>query len=204
MVIDNESKAAIALGALAGALAWIVGYGLTYAASISDLRSNEQYDTLEAATDESLAVEMVGLLYYNAHNVVADVPQYSVLQALEPSHNFVLAEGGSTLALYAIPVLFLMGAGAVVTLYTHSTDESATDAALSGSVIVVGYLPLVVFGTFVFTVDPGNGAMAPDLFLAIGLAGTFYPLVLGALGGVVAHVVSRTPQSGSVSDPNST
>jgi hypothetical protein len=204
MVVDSESKSRIALGALAGVVAWIVGYALTYAAAIGDLRSNEQFESLEMAAEESLATEMVGFLFYNAHNVDANAPQYSVLQALEPSHNFIFADGGRTMALLVIPILVLSFAGAVIALYTKDAQRSLTDAALSGTVVVIGYLPMVVLGTFVFSIDLGQGAMTPDLLEAIGFAGTFYPLVFGAIGGVAAHFLARSRWDDSISEPSST
>lgn len=204
MVVNSESKITIAAGLVAGAIAWVVGFLLTYAAAIGDVQASEDFESLEAATGEDLAVEMIGLLFFNAHNVPADAPQYSVLQALDPRHNFILAEGGSTLVLYAVPILVLLFAGAIVTRYTQTVRESVTDAALTGSIIIVGYLPLVILGTFVFTIAPGEDAMAPNLLLSIGFAGTFYPLVFGAIGGVIAHFVTRAPRNDSVSEPNST
>ncbi|WP_148858808.1 hypothetical protein [Natronococcus pandeyae] len=204
MVVNRESKITIAVGLVAGATAWVVGYILTYAAAIGDVQASEDFESLEAATGEDLAVEMIGLLFFNAHNVPADAPQYSVLQALDPRHNFILAEGGSTLVLYAVPILVLLFAGAIVTRYTQTVRGSVTDAALTGSIVIVGYLPLVILGTFVFTVAPGEEAMAPNLLLSIGFAGTFYPLVFGAIGGVIAYFATRAPRNDSVSEPNST
>lgn len=188
---ENSSRVSIVAGTIAGIAAWILGYLVTYAGAIGEIRSDEQAEALELAVEESVDLEMVGLLFYNAHNVDADVPQYSVLQALEESHNFVVADGGSTLLLYVVPVIALVFAGALVASYTVADLEASSDAALAGAAIVVGYFPLVVLGLFVFTVDPGEGAMRPDPLFAIAIAGLVYPLIFGSLGGVLAGFASN-------------
>ncbi|WP_254531922.1 hypothetical protein [Natrinema gelatinilyticum] len=204
MLIDSESKAMIVVGALAGSLAWIAGYVLAYVAAIGDVTSSKQFEALELAASESLSVEMIGMLFYNAHNVPIDVPQYSILQALEPNHNFVSAEGGSTLLLYVIPILILLVAGASVTVYVRHDLVSTADAALTGTSIMIGYLPIVLLGTTVFAIDLGEGPMQPDLLLAIGFAGTFYPMVFGAVGGVVGMYAARVSHEEPVFGPDST
>ncbi|WP_254521463.1 hypothetical protein [Natrinema caseinilyticum] len=204
MLVDTESKAMMIVGALTGTLAWIAGYILTYVAAIGDVQSSDQFQALEYAADDSLSVEMIGMLFYNAHNVPIDVPQYSILQALEPNHNFVSAEGGSTLLLYVIPVLILLVAGASVTMYARHDLVSTVDAALTGTTIMIGYLPLVLLGTTVFAIDLGKGPMQPDFLLAIGFAGTFYPMVFGAIGGVIGRYAARVSHEEPIFDPDRT
>ncbi|WP_459888135.1 transporter [Halostagnicola bangensis] len=190
MVVTDYLRMSIVVGALAGVAAWILGYLVTYAGAIGDIRADEQAELLELAAEESIEFEMVGLLFYNAHNVAAEVPQYSVFQALERSHNFVLADGGSSLFLYLVPVLVLLLAGGAVASYTVSDLEVSTDAALAGGMVVLGYFPLVVIGLFVFSIDLGDGAMRPEPLFATALAGLAYPLVFGSIGGVLAGFAS--------------
>ncbi|QLG49372.1 hypothetical protein [Natrinema halophilum] len=204
MIVDDESKVMIGRGTLGGAFAWIAGYLFTYVTAIGDVTSDEKFEALELAANESLSVEMIGMLFYNAHRVTIDVPQYSILQALDPNHNFISAQGGSTTLLYGVPIVTLLFAGALVTIYTRHDLESTTDAALTGTTVMVGYLPLAVLGTTVFAIDLGDGAMQPDLLLTIGFAGTFYPLIFGAIGGIAASIVTRASHEGSVFDPDST
>ncbi|SER28527.1 hypothetical protein [Natrinema salaciae] len=204
MIFDDETRRALGAGALTGGLAWLVGYLLTYAAAIGDVRSNEQFRLLESAADESLTVEMIGLLFYNAHNVSADVPQYGLLRALESNHDFIAADGGSTLLLYGVPVVVLVVGGAVVTRAVRYDLESTADAAFTGTTVVVGYLPFAVLGSIGFAIDLGEGAMRPDLLLSIGFAGTFYPLLFGAIGGVGARFATRGFREGSLSDSDGT
>lgn len=191
MVGSERPAPLIVAGGLAGASAWILGYLITYAGAITDIRADEQAETLGLAVEGSIEFEMVGLLFYNAHYVDAEVPQYSVLQALEPTHNFVLADGGSTLLLFLVPVVVLLLAGGVVASYASENLEPSATAALTGGTVVVGYFPLVVLGLFVFTIDPGDGAMRPAPVFAIALAGLLYPLVFGAIGGVLAGAATR-------------
>lgn len=189
MVADERFGAPIGAGAVAGVAAWILGYVVTYVGAIGEVRADDRTGILESEVGGSVGFEMVGLLFYNAHNVTVDVPQYGILQALDPSHNFVLEKGGSTLVLYGIPVLVLLLAGAAVAAYARDGFGSRSDAALSGATVVAGYLPLVVVGLFVFSIDPGDGPMRPDPLLAVTLAGVLYPLLFGAIGGTLVSVV---------------
>ena len=73
-----------------------------------------------------------------------------------------------------------------------AADQAAdpTSAARNGAAVMLGYLPLSVIGAVLFAVSVGDATAGPDLVTAVLLAGMVYPLVFGAVGGLVGGHLS--------------
>ncbi|PSP48942.1 hypothetical protein BRC75_05175 [Halobacteriales archaeon QH_7_69_31] len=157
----SDAERPYAVGAAAGFLAWLVGYVLTYLLTATELDDSALNAFIQLAEGESATYELVGWVFYNAHFV--DV-RYTVL-------------------LFLLPPLLLFAAGLAVGRYRGSADTA--EGAVTGALVLPGYLVLSVAGVFLFKVTVGNASGRPDLLAAIVLAGFLYPAVFGAVGGVV-------------------
>lgn len=167
-------------GGIAGAAAYVVGYIMTYAWKSGDYRDvldniNPIMEFLGSQAPETWRI--IGWLFYSAHYVDTSidlgVEQFYV--------NLVQSGGGNLELLYLIPPALLVVAGfAVARNFQH---ERVIDAATKGAWVALGYLPLVAFGAILFQID-GSG---PDLIPSILIAGVVYPVIFGAVGGVLAR-----------------
>lgn len=192
-----------------GLLAWPAVYGL---AALLGVRG---FDTAVALTrvptfdgTTSLATVMAagdvtvptwkaaGLLFYNAHLVGTVVPA--------PRGGWVtrnlLSNGGALMQLlFAVPPVVLVAAGLLVTRDATTVRElrydfgsGAVRYGLNGGLsTMLGYLPLAMAGAFVFVVGRTGPDVAPDVLGAWVLAGAVYPLLFGAIGGVLGRAVAR-------------
>lgn len=170
-------------GALAGAGAAVVGYLLTYLWQANAMR--EQMEgvnfIIEFFGGEAIpAWKAVGWLTFNAHFVDYLRPAIGGGQV---SENFIAA-GDAPMLLYLVPVVMLVGAGFLLA-WTDGAMEPSRGAAV-GATTILGYLPFAVAGVFLFAVNRGDATIQPDPVTGILLAGIIFPLVLGAIGGVVA------------------
>jgi hypothetical protein len=159
-------------GAIAGAVAWVVGLGLsTFGASFvfgSDTLSSSAF------------------FFYNAHLV----PLSNVGGVTTASGNAVLemmSAYGYAAAL--LPALLLVLAGSV--LAWRSSATSASDAALAGATVTAGYVVLSVVGAVAFTGSFFGGVYRPNILFAVLLAGVLFPVAFGALGGLLGLGVGR-------------
>ncbi len=129
-----------------------------------------------------------GWMFYNAHFVPTSLPTADTVNGFRSLTNRSLLSmvGGPFFLLYLVPPLLLFGAG-YVAVRTGKTP-GANGPRNAGASIAVGYLPLFVVGTFVFAASAANAAVtaSPDGIPAIFL-GLVYPIVFGALGGMVAE-----------------
>jgi hypothetical protein len=173
----------LGIGAMAGALAYIIGYLVTYLWQGPSVEERlERINTLLGIfdlftdVDQISKVDAVGWLFYNAHFVRANVPGQS------DTVNFISeAEGGELL--YALPIVTLLLAGVVVVLLSEA--DSPVTGLVTGVQIVAGYLPLAIGGTLFFTYESGGNTVEPEIVTAVFLAGLVYPLVFGGIGGAI-------------------
>lgn len=172
-VTDNLPLGA---GIAAGVVAWTLSYLVTYLVTASDFRNS-----LFGQFTDVPVWKSVGWVFFNAHFVetVFDIPIFG------GSGSFIGGEDGFTVLLYVIPILILLGAGFVVGRYGSVERLDTVRAALVGATTIIGYIILSVVGTFLFATENVN----PDTVTAILLAGVIYPLLFGAGGAVVAHLV---------------
>jgi hypothetical protein len=169
-------------GAGAGAVAYLLGYLVTYVTQrgvVADrLRAFNAVADLFGG-DPIPVWKAVGWLFYNAHLVETTVPGIGGARTV----NFIAdAEAGSLPVLYLLPPVLLLGAGAAVALLGDGTPRAS---ALAGALVVLGYLPLALLGAVVVGHPAGGERIGPDLVTAGALAGAVYPAVFGAVGGAI-------------------
>lgn len=173
-------------GAVVGAVAYVLGYAFTYLLASDHVREGPFNQVVEFASGSDATYELVAWVFYNAHFVPAlvevDLPFVGGTDAV----NFVSQSDALSPLLYLVPVVLLLGGGLAVCRRVQPAD--AGEAALSGASVALGYLPLAVVGAFLSRIELGSSTGGPDLLLAVVLAGLAYPLVIGAVGGVVAGV----------------
>lgn len=143
-----------------------------------------------------------GWLFYNAHLVPLNVPEdrsSSDLWTDAVNVNPVLQDGGAALALLVVPPLLLVVSGVAVTRSSTFLDlrfgfggPRARYALNGGLITLLGYLPLAVLGSIVFSVHLGI-VTGPDQFLAFALAGLIYPFVFGGIGGLLVSRGAERP-----------
>jgi hypothetical protein len=172
--------------AAAGIVAWVLGYVFTYLLVATDLESSPLNRFVEFFEGESATYELVGWVFYNAHLV--DI-SYTGIGVFSPPRNFVGGEDGFTVLLYLIPPALLIVAGLAIGRYQGVTEPNG--GAITGALVTPGYLILSIVGTFLFSVSVGDASGAPDLIPAVFIAGLVYPVVFGAIGGVLAAVTSE-------------
>ena len=142
-----------------------------------------------------------GWLWYNAHLVPASLPTTDVFagRAALTNVNLLNALGGVTLLLYLVPPVLLVAAGYA---FVRSGGITIAMAPSGGASVAAGYTPAMVLGAFFVT------APVPDVPVAASPAGIpslaaalAYPLVFGALGGVLAkrHVRTTGDEEGELS-----
>ena len=191
-----------------GVAAYVVGYLCTLLAFGREIEGLLQGATV-STQDDPLAVATIveeagvsattgaGWLFYNSHFVSITVPRPDQRPVLV---NLVLEDGGVTVALLGVPPLLLVAAGVAVTRTASTHTELRYDLggpkaryALNGGVVtMLGYLPLAILGGIVFSVS-ADIRVAPDLFSAFALAGLIYPLVFGAIGGLLVSRGAERP-----------
>lgn len=182
---DTDSRPYVE-SAAAGVAAWVLGYVLTYLLVAADVESSPLNRLIEFFGGESATYELVGWVFYNAHLV--DI-SYAGIGPFSPPRSFIGGEGGFTVMLYLIPPALLIAAGLAIGRYRGVADVN--DGAVTGALVIPGYLLFSIVGVVLFHVSVGEASGAPDLIPAILVAGVVYPAVFGAIGGVLAAATSE-------------
>jgi len=188
---DTESAVpitarSIALGALAGVAAYLLGYLLAGVLASGDVP--------ESLRDVVPTWKTTGWYFYNAHFV--DLTSTLQIGGASGAATGSLIEGsdsGTVQLLYVVPPIAAALTGAALFRWLGGDADLAGGAA-RGALVVVGYLPLAIVGAIVtgHTVETGvpfvevSGTIEPQLMPAILLTGVLYPVVFGAVGGAVA------------------
>lgn len=163
----------------AGIAAWLLGYLAVFVGYGSRIENSLGSGVLQLLTGEDVTWKLVGWLFFNAHNVAVEIPGLFG----ETATNFVTgAEEGASVALLVLPPVVLVVAGVVA---VWGTADSPVSAARNGAAVALGYLPASVVSAVLFAVSVGDRSAGPVLVTAVLLAGAVYPLVFGAVGGLV-------------------
>jgi hypothetical protein len=105
----------------------------------------------------------------------------------------VAASGAWTDALYLVPVVVLLLAGAAVVALTET--ERPVEGAILGGSVGLGYFPLAVLGVFLASwsvTGPFGVRLAASLPVTTAASAALaYSLAFGGLGGVLAHALLR-------------
>lgn len=176
---------------VAGIVTWVLGYAFTYVLVGTDVRESRLNRFIEAFEGEPATYELVGWVFYNAHFV--DVVYEGFGGRFMPA-SYVGGGDGFTQLLYVVPPALLVGAGLAVGRYQGVTETN--DGAVAGALVVPGYFVLAIAGAFLFEVSAAGTTGAPDFLAAFFLAGLVYPLVFGAIGGVLAAVTAEEDPTG--------
>lgn len=180
-----RERASIAAGAVAGAVAYVAGYFLTYLWVGGSVEENLQgYNTVVdfLGGDPIPVWKAVGWLYYNAHSVAFTTPNIGSGRTAQN----LIADGNAPMLLYLVPVVLLLLAGFVVARSANAAD--AEDGARAGVTVAAGYVVLAVVGLVAFRYSIGDSTIHVDYALGVLLAGIVYPVAFGALGGVLGAV----------------
>lgn len=163
------------LSAGAGVAAFVIGYILTMILLVID--NGDDLDGL---------FEGAGQVFYNAMFVPLDVGNG---QFVNDSVNLLTDDIASevfslpTFLYHLVPILVIVLAGVFVVLALEETDF--VHGAILGATVVVGFFVLALLGTFIFSSDFGS----PDLVWGVVVAGIVYPVVFGAIGGIIGSQV---------------
>lgn len=150
--------------------------------------------------DESPAdglIESAGWIYYNAQFVAIEHRGFAGPETGGgfDSINYLTGQGmGQTevaiqlpaVIYHAVPVLALVTGGFALARTLGVTD--VVQGLKVGASITFGVVLVALGGTYLFEV--GN-ALGPDRIYGVLLAGLAYPLVCGAVGGILAVVTDR-------------
>lgn len=205
-------------GALVGALAYLLGFALTFVLVTVDSGLDPETSSQSAfeqsgvqitefgdvgfPAPEPSTVEFVGWILYNAHFVdTVYTPQVDPADEVEAAPETInILSAGSTqipaLVYHLVPVVLLAGSGY---LLARQADLSGyRDAIRGGLGIPLGYAPLALIGTLVSTTTATTetqegieATVTASPSLAVGVLAT---LVLSALFGVVGAILGMSEE----------
>ncbi|KAB1193503.1 transporter [Haloferax sp. MBLA0076] len=169
------------IGGLFGFGTAVLAYLATYLVTAAPIENSTASQVLEALGSDLATWKVVGWVFLNAHGTTTTFPG---LFGTTSSANLIESVEAFSPALYVVPVVALLAAGAVVAIV--SGQSSVKSGALAGATTVLGYLPVALAGIVLFTVSIGDAVARPDPVTAALLAGAVYPLALGSFGGGLA------------------
>ncbi|MFC3477074.1 transporter [Halobacterium litoreum] len=178
---------ALGTGAVAGVLAYALGYVVTYlwqSSSVENALDGYNFVASLFGGDPIPTWQGVGWLFYNAHAVAFTHPG---LGGGRVARNFI-ADGNAPQLLYLLPPLVLVLTGFVLARAANAPDGQT--GARAGVQLASGYFVLAVVGLFAFQYSSGGSSIHVDYVLGVVLAGLLYPLAFGAAGGALAGATS--------------
>lgn len=176
----------IARGAVTGIAVFLAGYLVTYvwqAPRVRESLSGVNVILQFFGGEQIPAWKAVGWLFFNAHFVRTQFPGFGGVQ----SQNFI-ASGDFPALLYAVPIVLLLGTGFLLAWTDRPTEFQ--QGAMDGALLAIGYAGAAIVSVFVFGATRGDASIGPDPVTGVLLAGVVYPLVLAAIGGGLAGVVT--------------
>lgn len=197
---DERTSLLIKRGALSGIKVFLAGYAVTYLFVMLSARNFAEQGEFADTGIEGIT----GWFFYNMH-LVEMISAGSRGGAVRPRNLFaeVTTLTPPLPVWYLVPVVFLVIGGY---LMARSMDRPSDTlrAAMTGATIAGGYLLMSVLGMYLFGTSArisnvsigGSPETAPPVGLL--LVGVVYPLVFGAVGGVVASL--RTESDEDVTD----
>ena len=191
---SSGDRPPLVLGAVVGVGAWILGYVLLFVVVGPEVQDSVAQRFIEAVEGEPATYQMVGWVFYNAHfvdTVIVGIPGFG-----DQTANAISADDGFSQLLYLVPVGLLVTAG--LGLARSQAVSEVRDGLLVGATVLPGYLLLSALGLVLFEVAIGPATGRPAQLEAIVLAGIVYPLVFGALGGVLGAVTAGDSSDGTI------
>jgi hypothetical protein len=193
------------LGAVFGVGTYVVGFIVTFVlVQIDSELDASEFDGLFGLSPDVSSLDLAGWVFYNAHFVDTEFSA-SGGDGSNSESSRIIAENSTQIpevVFYIVPILLLVGAGYLLVQQEYVTE--GVDAALSGGSLVIGYLPLAVIGTFLFTASNSTSVAESEVTISFGpatgtgilLAGIIFPLVLGAVGGLIAFQTQDNRRGG--------
>jgi len=177
-------------GLVRGHVAWVVGYLLTFVLTWS----GDHETTFASALGDAPLPELyqaVGWVFYSAHGVGVVVEPATRGGSVSSFTVTLVGSDGFTPALYAVPAVCLLVAGALV---AHRTGvERVREGLAAGLTVVPGYFVLAVAGklatTAAWSMRPG-GTASPAA-VGVLVAGVLYPAVFSGCGAVIVGILGR-------------
>jgi len=168
-----------------GAAAYVVGYAVTWLFTEID-------DEIDFGSSDAETIDVVGWFFYSTHHVDIVATQNGETE----SYN-IFGEASDLMIpepiWYLIPIVLLGAAGYLAAAELRGREATTQNAAIAGATVIAGYLPLAAAGTFLFEYETEqtifgqtiSTSISIDQTMGIVLAGIAFPLVLGAIGGVI-------------------
>jgi hypothetical protein len=182
--VSRTLRATLARGTAVGAIGFVLGYLVTWILAGAKAANLAVQGPFGGSVPDWKAVLWV---FYDSHFVGTRTPQvFGPGGGLWGGGDLIDTVGLLGVEyLYAVPVIVLLIAGAVVATLVGST--SPRQGMIAGMTLAVGYLAVTVLALFVAT----QGGVAPSPLRAVVIAGVVYPVALGAIGGAVAGLYRR-------------
>jgi hypothetical protein len=188
--------------ALAGVVAYLAGYLLTVLFVF--------VDGIDFGGDASW-VKIAGWVFYAAHTVklrltgaAGDSATTGTVSVFEWGSELTnLTDAVPEILYLAVPVIVLVGTAWNLVGRLPNGRASAGTAVALGASVVAGYLPLALLGQAFFShTETGFGGAAsitvgPDLLPTVLFVGIVYPVVCGAVGGIIAQQTGSDSSSRS-------
>lgn len=185
---STGSRDVIVRGAATGAAAYLLGYLITYVwASGAATEAFRGINNLSQILDlrPIQAWKAAGWLLYDAHFARTRIPGLGGSSTMSPIE--ALGDGGFVALYVLVPVLIIVAGVAA----TNGRGDTPANAVMRGAAVAIGYLPLAVIGVLVtvYRIPGLEARIGTNLVTGIVLAGLVYPLLFGAIGGVLAWLV---------------
>jgi hypothetical protein len=180
---------------LAGGLAYLIGYGLTFLLTIGRTRTVLSETVVRTPSTEPTSLAMllrsppptsvlVGWLFHNSFWAATQIPIPDATGSGTTLvvRNLIAAAGDLFLVLYLIPPLVLIVAGYVA---AHGRTPGLRGELYAGGATMFGFLLFVVVGAFMFSVSISGTTVVAAPELTSIFSGIAYPVVFGSLGGAL-------------------
>lgn len=171
-------------GIFYGVLSVIAGWIGVVALFISRLPSRTN---LQDVIGDEYVVELFAWLFYNAHGYgdrTVDIVQKSSGQGV-PSEEFnyiTRLPVGNELHFHLIPAALLFFFG----LLLARKRSTPVSGFVAGASVAIGYAPILIGGSFFFTVTDAGMSFGPGLQSTVLIAGLAYPVGVGGLAGLLS------------------
>jgi len=171
-------------GIFYGVLSVIAGWIGVVALFISRLPS--QTDLQNVIGDEYV-VELFAWLFYNAHgynDFTVKIVQKSSAQGISsPPFNYITRlHVGNELHFHLIPAALLFFCG----LLLARKCSTPVSGFVAGASVAIGYAPILIGGSFFFTVTDAGMSFGPELQSTVLIGGLIYPVGVGGLAGILS------------------
>ncbi|GAA0675220.1 hypothetical protein ACFQDG_06720 [Natronoarchaeum mannanilyticum] len=142
---------------------------------------------LQNVIGEEYVVELFAWLFYNAHgykDFTVDIVYKSSAQSVptQPFNYITQLPVGNALHFHLIPAALLFFCG----LLLARKRSNPVSGFVAGASVAIGYAPILIGGSFFFTVSDAGLSLGPELQSTVLIAGLIYPVGVGGLAGILS------------------